>query len=257
MNPERKVLSGKVAIITGAFGNLGVEISKVLAENGAQLWLVDRRVESEAVIAANLPESQVLGKVELDISNEEHVESFFSGLGPSKRADILVNNAGIGVFTDWRDRTYAEFKEVMDTNVWGTFLMIRSALLHMQATGAGSIVNVGSVYGSISSDPSIYGDTLRKNSDVYSASKAAVSQLSRYFAVHAENSRIRINTVSPGGIQSPSHGNYFIEAYSRKNPLGRLAQPREIADLVAFLASEKASYITGQDILVDGGMTSW
>lgn len=257
MKRDDGILNGKVAIVTGWAGKLGAFIAQEFAAEGAKLWLVDSsETESSKLMIKELG-SSVLGSVTLDIADENAVSKFFMEQVSRYPLDILVNNAGVGVFSDWRVRTLSEFSRVMAVNAGGSFLMMREAILQMEARRAGSVVNIGSIYGSISSDPRIYGGTPRKNSEAYSASKAAVAQLSRYFAVHASPSGVRVNTVSPGGLSSLEHENYFEKEYVLRTPLGRFAEPADVVPLVTFLASDFSRFITGQNIHVDGGFTTW
>ena len=123
----------------------------------------------------------------------------------------------------------------------------------------GSIVNIASMYGSISPDPRIYTDCDRKNSEVYGATKAGIIQMTRYFAVHLAEMNIRVNCVSPGGLYNPDapQGEDFVKNYSYRNPMGRMGNAEEIIGVVLYLSSNAASYTNGQNIVVDGGMTSW
>jgi NAD(P)-dependent dehydrogenase (short-subunit alcohol dehydrogenase family) len=224
---------------------------------GARLWLVDivPPAGSTFLNIDNL-DGSLLGFSLLRTSDEKEVADFFRTEVMSTGLDVLVNNAGVGVFSPYSARTYSEFKSVLDTNLFGTFLMSRAAIEIMRKNSFGSIINIGSIYGSVSSDPSIYGDTPRINSEVYSASKAGVIQMSKYFAVHAGPFGVRVNTVSPGGVFL-RQGQKFVESYIKKVPMGRMGTPADIVGIVAFLASDGASYITGQNISVDGGLTSW
>ena len=169
---------------------------------------------------------------------------------------MLINNAGIGVFDPFWERDFKDFMNVMAVNAGGTFLCTKEALNIMKGGGGGSIVNIGSVYGVVSSDPSIYTDCSRMNSEAYSASKAAVIQLTKYFSVHAIENNVRVNCVSPGGIFN-EQGEDFIKNYSSKTPMGRMAEYEEITGAITFLSSDEASYINGQNLVIDGGLTAW
>ena len=122
---------------------------------------------------------------------------------------------------------------------------------------SGAIINIGSIYGVVSSDPEIYTDCPRNNSEVYSASKAGIIQMTKYFAVHLAESNIRVNCVSPGGIFN-DQGDDFVKNYSQRTPAKRMAIPQEIVQAIVYLSDNStASYISGQNLLVDGGLTSW
>jgi len=142
----------------------------------------------------------------------------------------------------------------MNVNLWGTFLMSNCFVKHRKRNA--HVINVASLYGHISSDFRIYGDSGRNNSEIYSATKAGVISLTKYLAVHHADKGFRFNSISPGGVkhnQSPD----FIENYSYKNPQRRLADSEEIAKVIKFLVLESPEHLNGQDILVDGGFASW
>jgi 3-oxoacyl-[acyl-carrier protein] reductase len=249
-------LKNKNVIITGAAGQLGVRFAQSFAAEGAKLWLADISNNLLKEISSQIPEKNVLGFLELDVTNPKSVEDTFSEVRKYGPLDILVNNAGVGVFTPFWDRNYEEFMHVMSVNAGGTFLCTREALTLMRDQGYGAIINIGSIYGVVSSDPRIYTDCSRMNSEAYSASKAAVIHLTKYFAAHAAPMGVRVNCVSPGGVFN-NQGESFVENYSLRTPLNRMAKDKEICGAVIFLSSNESEYITGQNILVDGGFTAW
>jgi len=250
-------LTNQVVLITGAGGQLGSRFARSFSDKGAKLWLADSSDERVAKTAKHLPADSILGSLVFDVTNPEAVVKAFAQVREqSGTLDVLVNNAGIGVFTPFWERDYDEFMQVMSVNAGGTFLCTREALRLMKEQGTGSIVNIGSIYGVVSSDPRIYTDCTRMNSEVYSASKAAVIQLTKYFAVHAAEFGVRVNCVSPGGVFN-QQGEDFVRNYSARTPFGRMADDTEICGAVTFLASPEAKYISGQNIIVDGGLTAW
>ena len=250
-------LTNKVVLITGSGGMLGSALALEFIKEGAKLWLTDTDKGSLENLARKLPKEKILGQLVLDVSAPEQVHDAFKKVNEeSGRLDVLINNAGIGVFTPFWERDFADFMNVMAVNAGGTFLCIKAALSIMKENYGGSIVNVGSIYGVISSDPSIYTDCSRINSEAYSASKAAVIQLTKYFSVHAKDHNVRVNCVSPGGIFN-EQGEDFVKNYSTKTPMGRMAEYEEITGAVTFLSSEEASYINGQNLIIDGGLTAW
>jgi len=250
-------LKNKNVLITGAGGLLGSALALSFIKEGANVWLADSDKDSLINLANKLPKEKILGQLILDVSSPEQVLETFTRINNERGSlDILINNAGIGVFEPFWERDFKDFMNVMAVNAGGTFLCTKEALNIMKDTGGGSIVNIGSIYGVVSSDPSIYTDCSRMNSEAYSASKAAVIQLTKYFSVHAIEHNVRVNCVSPGGIFN-EQGEDFIKNYSSKTPIGRMAEYQEITGAVTFLSSEEASYINGQNLVIDGGLTAW
>lgn len=253
-------LAGQIAIITGAGGQLGSALTRAFREAGAKVVGLDLRAD---------PSQRVLP---MDVTSTQSVtEAFASIQNDIGTPTILVNNAGIGVYEPFLERSDNDFDRVLDVNLKGTFHCIAAfskarAAISAGVTGpaAGSpqpsaIVNIGSIYGVVSSDPRIYTDCARMNSEVYSATKAGVIQMTRYFAVHLAAQGIRVNAVSPGGIYNPANpqGSDFVRNYTQRCPLGRMATVDDMVGPVLFLASPAASYVTGQNLTVDGGFTAW
>ena len=250
-------LANMTVLITGAGGQLGSCFARAFCDEGAKLWLADTSAKAVAETAKKLSADCVLGSLVFDVTNPEQVAAAFAKVRDHGGSlDVLLNNAGIGVFTPFWERDYKDFMQVLSVNVGGTFLCTREALRLMKDQGMGSIVNIGSIYGVVSSDPRIYTDCARTNSEVYSASKAGVIQLTKYFAVHAASLGVRVNCVSPGGVFN-KQGEDFVRNYSNRTPVGRMAQDSEICGAVIFLASPEARYVSGQNIVVDGGLTAW
>lgn len=249
-------LEKKHVLITGAAGQLGMRFAETFAAEGALLWLADQSAENLAKAAAQLAPSSLSGTLLMDVTQPESVANGFAKIQAHGGLDVLVNNAGMGVFTPFWERDYADFMQVMSVNAGGTFLCTREALKLMKGKGEGSIINIGSIYGVVSSDPRIYTDCNRMNSEVYSASKAAVIQLTKYFAVHAAELGVRVNCVSPGGVFN-HQGDDFVGNYAARTPLKRMAKDQDICGAVIFLASNEAAYVSGQNIVVDGGFTAW
>ena len=153
-------------------------------------------------------------------------------------------------------RTVKEFKDVLDVNLVGTFLMSREAMKIMIKSKFGKIINIGSIYGVNSSDHRIYGNSKRNNSEVYSISKSGIIMFSKYLSTHFAEYNIQINTISPGGIKR-NQSMDFIKQYSNKNPSGRMAETNDFLPVLDFLLDEKNKYINGENIVIDGGFTKW
>ena len=236
----------KKAIVTGANGQIGNVFVKGLVKKGYFVYAIDLNVE-------NIKISESVKSVKLDITNEAAVHNFFSSV---QDLDVLVNNAGIGVFTPFEDRTAAEFKSVMEVNLLGAFLMSQSSVKIMKNSNSGKIVNIASIYGSTSSDERIYGDSGRNNSEVYSATKAGLINMTQYMATHFGKYNIQTNSISPGGIYNQQSED-FVKNYEYKVPMGRMGEAQDLLSALFYLVSEDTQYTNGQDIAVDGGFLAW
>jgi NAD(P)-dependent dehydrogenase (short-subunit alcohol dehydrogenase family) len=173
--------------------------------------------------------------------------------------DVLVNCGAArppGMFARLEDVQAAEFEEVLRTHVVGTFLTCQQFGTRMAERGRGSIVNFGSIYGVVGPDQRIYGDSGFHAVASYSAAKGGIIALSRYLATHWGERGVRVNAVSPGGVFNNEPPD-FVRAYSNRVPLGRMARVDEVVSIVTYLVSPSASYVTGQNLLVDGGLTAW
>ena len=236
----------KKAIITGANGQLGSAFVEALTGKGYFVYAVDLNIEKITI-------SENVQPVKLDITDEMAVHNFFSSV---QGLDVLVNNAGIGVFTPFEDRTAAEFKKVMEVNLLGAFLMSQSSVKIMKNSDGGKIVNIASIYGSTSSDERIYGDSGRNNSEVYSATKAGLINMTQYMATHFGKYNIQTNSISPGGIYNQQSED-FVKNYEYKTPMGRMGKVQDLLSALFYLVSEDTQYTNGQDIAVDGGFLAW
>lgn len=245
-------LKGKVAVVTGGLGQLGSAFVSDLEAAGARVFVAD--LPGAKPFRKGGPRRPV---VPIDVTDERSVSEAAAFVRrKAGRLDIWLNNAGIGVFTPFEGRTEAEFDKVLDINVKGVFLCTRAASRAMSPSRGGVILNVASVYGVVSPDPRIYGDSGRNSSEVYGASKSAVIAMTRYFAVHLAKKNIRVNAITPGGVfnkQAP----FFVKGYEARTPLGRMAHERDISGAAVFLASGAASYVTGHNLVMDGGWTAW
>ncbi|MCT7493793.1 SDR family oxidoreductase [Aliarcobacter cryaerophilus] len=236
----------KTAILTGANGQLGQSYLSTLITLGYHVYAVDLIIKEQKL-------SNMVTWVMLDITNENDVHNFYKTI---KHVDVLINNAGIGVFTPFEQRTAKEFMQVMNVNLLGTFLMSQGAIEIMKKQGSGKIINIGSIYGQVSSDERIYGDSGRNNSEVYSATKAGVIHMTKYMATHFGKYNIQTNCISPGGIFN-KQSKEFVDNYEYKTPMGRMGIPDDLQSTLKFLISEENTYVNGQNITVDGGFVAW
>jgi 3-oxoacyl-[acyl-carrier protein] reductase len=241
----------KVFLVTGAYGLIGTALCHFLAENDAEVVAVGRKKEK-------LENLRTVTTFEADISNEEDVLSLWRNLTENfEKIDVLINNAAASTSHTFESLTAEEWDSIMATNVKGTFLMCKQGVNSGLLRERSSIINISSIYGMVSPDQRIYGDTGLNSSSVYGCSKAGVIQLTKYLATYLAEKKIRVNCISPGGIFNNQPA-YFLQKYTEKTPQNRMGMVDDILGTIVFLSSEKASgYITGANIVVDGGFTTW
>jgi NAD(P)-dependent dehydrogenase (short-subunit alcohol dehydrogenase family) len=247
-------LSGRVAVVTGGSGQLGREIVGGLEARGAKVAVFDL----------------VADRYRVDVTDRSAVEAATDAVVRELGVPhVLVNAAALDSPPDAPAEevgpveTYPEssFDAVMDVNVKGTFLTCQAIGARMAAEGRGSIVNVSSVYGMLSPVQDLYEFRRREGDEffkpvAYSVSKSALYNLTRYLATYWAKSGVRVNTLTLAGVANEQPPE-FVEAYTARMPLGRMADVREVVGPVVFLASEASSYVTGANLVADGGWSSW
>lgn len=242
MNTNRKI-----AVVTGAARGIGLAITQKFLADGYGVALIDRDVETLAQTAATLNGQPILA-VECDVSEPQQVQASIERIAAHfGRIDVLVNNAGVAVFKPALEVTFAEWSEVMATNLNGPFFCTQACVPVMLETGGGSVVNIASISG-------VRASTLRI---AYGTSKAALMHLTKQQAVEYGNVGVRVNCVAPGPVDTAMaaqvHSADIRTSYHDAIPLARYGTVEEIANAVAFLCSEAASFINGQILAVDGG----
>jgi NAD(P)-dependent dehydrogenase (short-subunit alcohol dehydrogenase family) len=249
-------LSRKTALVTGGAGLIGREIVKALHEFGATVYIAD--VQKDTV--TELLNDKRIRYVHLDITSEESIAKAVDGVvKDSGNIDIFVNSAYPRTH-NWglklENIPLDSWNQNVDNQLGGFFCCCQKVAELMKTRRGGSIINLGSIYGVVGPDFSIYEGTEMTMPAAYAAIKGGTTAFTRYLATYYAKYNIRANSISPGGVfdnQAPS----FVEKYSLKTPLGRMGQPEDIAGAVIFLASPASSYITGHNLMVDGGWTAY
>ena len=271
---EKFDLTGRVAVITGGVGLLGAEFCRTLAEAGAAVAVVDLNASASQVVADSLTNSgyQALA-LPTDITQPDSVnaavEKILSTFG---RLDILVNSAALDPKFDpdavnkgiipgaFEDYPLDLWNSALNVNLTGMFLMTQACVKPMIAQGKkGSIINICSTYGLNGPDQRIYikeGHRVAFKPVYYTVTKAGLMGFTKYLAAYYAETEIRVNALTPGGVFN-NHEDYFVKNYSAKTILGRMAEKDEMNGALLFLASDASSYMTGNNLVVDGGWTAW
>jgi len=261
MNDPLFDLEGRIAVVTGGLGQLGQVYLAGLAERGMRVACFD-------VAAGKVPDGVLA--FEVDVTDRASIEAaLVSVVAEWGVPHVLVNNAAldsppdapaeeVGPFEDYPE---SSFDDVMDVNVKGTLLCCQTVGGAMAREGRGSIVNVSSVYGLLSPIQDLYafrrerGETFYKPV-AYSVSKSAVLNLTRYLATYWAKAGLRVNTLTLAGVWNEQQQE-FLDAFAERSPMGRMLDAREALGAVVFLASDAASYVTGSNVVVDGGWSAW
>jgi 2-deoxy-D-gluconate 3-dehydrogenase len=271
---ERFDLSGRVAVVTGGVGLLGAEFCRTLAEAGAAVVVVDLNASASQAVADSLTKSgfKTLA-VPTDITHPEAVKALVEKtLSTFGRLDILVNSAALDPKFDpdavskgitpgaFEDYPLDMWNSALNVNLTGIFLMTQACVKPMIAQGKkGSIINICSTYGLNGPDQRIYikdGKRVAFKPVYYTVTKAGVMGFTKYLAAYYADTEIRVNALTPGGVFN-NHEDYFVKNYSAKTILGRMAHKDEMNGALLFLASDASSYMTGNNVVVDGGWTAW
>lgn len=266
-------VADRVAVVTGGLGQLGTQFTRSLAEAGAKVAIFSRRPFSDEKLAEKFPgvsgrirvyEASVTDKIALAAATEKLVVDW--GV-----PHILVNNAGIDSKPDGSAEQNAPFEvypqkywdDIIATNLTGVMLTSQVVGSRMAAERRGSIINVGSIYGLVSPNQALY--AYREKRDgvpfikavSYAASKSGLVNLTRYLATYWASKKVRVNLISFGGVKTASFDKEFIDAFLERVPMGRQAEIDEYNGVIRFLASDASSYMTGSNVVVDGGFTAW
>lgn len=264
--PERSVtdlfsLKGRVAVVTGAAGWLGAALSRALAEAGARVVATSREAGRAAAFAATLPGDGHAG-MGFEQGETDTIPGFVAEVERRMgRVDVLVNNAYGGTLRRIEDATAEDFDRAYHLGVTAYFLLAREVMGHLRRRGApGSIINIASMYGVVASYPEVYEGVEMSSPPQYHGLKGGLVHLTRHLAAYWAKDNIRVNAISPGPFprtEVDRRNPGFIPRLEGKVPMGRMGRPEELKGAVVLLASDAGSYITGQNLLVDGGWTAW
>lgn len=251
-----KEFANQVAFVTGAASGMGKAISLDLAASGAQVWGVDSNAEGLSEMKLIADKSNLSLETDIcDISRQKDVRNSFHKMEAKLGScSILVTAAGVGLYTDFIEMSDSQMRQVIDVNFIGSMYCSQEAIIQMRKIGRGRIVYVSSVQAELS----------LKGCVVYAAQKAALNSAARTLVLEVGHENIRVNTVSPGTIDTPmfrrdltgmnvAQANEFLTSVKAANTVGKIGTVEEVADVVHYLVSDKSSYVTGTDIIVDGG----
>ncbi len=265
-------LKNKNIVITGSSGLLGTQYAKILSAAGANLILLDIDMKNNKKLEENLVRKykNKSRSYQIDISNQKELKELSKViLTHFKKIDGLINNAAytsknarVNSDNDFNGKfenfPLAVWQESIDINLSGAFFCSQIFGEIMSKQKKGVIVNIASTYGLVGADQRIYGKSGLNLPVSYAASKGAIVNLTRYLAAYWHGKNIRVNTLSPGGVIDKTYQNKkFIENYSKKTILGRMAKKDEYDGAILFLMSDASSYMTGSNLVVDGGWTAW
>lgn len=258
-------IDGKVAIVTGGAGQLGSQMCDALAEAGAHVVVASRNLDNCQRKAAELSGRHAEAiAIAADVTVPESVKAMVEVvLERFARIDILVNSAYSGVSNTFEKMSLEEFESATRGVLSSAFLCSQGVAPAMKAQGAGAIINIASIYGLVSPDHSIYGNSEFNSPCNYGAAKAGLIQFTRWLAVYLASFGVRVNSITPGGFYSeqyrevPDYEDVFVRNYCQRTPLGRMGDEGDLKGAIVYLASDASRYVTGHNLVVDGGWTVW
>lgn len=252
-------LEGRVAFLSGAAGHLGTAMAEAMAGAGALVLLNGRSSDRLAALAARLEGRGLKARAcPFDITDSAAVERFFrSAATEFGRLDVLINNAYVGKPATVETATVEAFAAAYEVGVTAAFRCVQAALPNLRASKNASVINIASMYGMVSPDPRVYGDSGLNNPPFYGSAKGGLLQLTRYLACHLASDGIRANAISPGAFPPDTADSTLRRLLAEKVPMGRLGRPDDLRGAVLFLASTASAYVTGINLPVDGGWAAW
>lgn len=263
-------LDGRNIIVAGGAGQIGFSFCEILADAGANVIIadIDPALGNEKIRSLPSHLHEKIKVYQLDVSKEKKVKEFYSKIkadyskiyglvnsfhfkGNTRKLDVNSN-----FFSEFEKYPLEAWDSVHDVNLRGTFLMCREAIPLFNENNGGVIVNISSTYGNVSPNKNIYGNSGINSPVAYASSKAAIINLTRYLATHLADKNIRVNVLSPGGVYN-NQSEEFINNYHQMTPVKRMANPEDYQGSILFLTSYASHYMTGANLIVDGGWTAW
>ena len=258
-------LTGRVALITGGAGFIGYAMCETLSELGASIVIVDNNEQKVAKAKKQLNQkySNQITVIVDDLGSEKFIKSIPSQLKATiGRLDILINNAAFvgdsdleGWVTDFENQSISTWNKALNINLTSAFTLTQACSDLLKDGGCGSVINIGSIYGVVGPDMSLYENTKMGNPAAYAASKGGLLQLTKWLSTIMAPD-VRVNSLTPGGVFR-GQPKSFIEKYIDRTPMKRMATEQDFKGSVAYLASDLSGYVTGQNLIVDGGWTVW
>jgi NAD(P)-dependent dehydrogenase (short-subunit alcohol dehydrogenase family) len=254
----------KVIVISGSSGVMGQQYAEGLAQLGANLVLVDKKIDKSKLFVKNFSK-EFKNKhivIKTDLTSRSSIKSMVSKIIKKfGRIDVFINNAA---FQEGKNERCVPFEQlsmqswnnVLSVNLTGTMMCCQEIGKIMKKQHSGSIINISSIYGLIGADQRIYGKSGLNSSVSYAATKGAIINMTRYLAAYWQNTGIRVNSLSLGGVKN-NQDPEFIKQYSKKTMIGRMGYKEEFVGAIIFLSSNASSYMTGSNLIIDGGWTAW
>ena len=258
-------LKGRTALITGGGGYIGTAVGLALAQAGCAIAAVDISKKAAERTAKDIAEAQGVKTLAMqaDLAEEKQVRALPKTVADNLGSlDILVNCAAFVGTTDlegwvvpFAEQSSKAWRMAMEVNLTSAFVLIQAATPYLEKSGHGSVINVGSIYGVSAPDMRLYQGTAMGNPAAYAASKGGLMQLTKWLSTVLAP-RIRVNAISPGGVWR-NQPEEFRKRYEERTPLGRMATEEDMVGAALYLASDLSAYVTGQNIMIDGGWTAW
>ena len=254
---NRFSIKNKVIIVTGSRRGIGKAFAEEFTKEGAIVYAI-----SKSFSRINNERENNLHKIKCDLKNKKEFENICKKIFEThKKIDVLINNAAYQGndkirTTNFENLDVASWDKAIDVNLTGIFRLCQQVGKIMLKQKSGNIINISSIYGIVGADQRIYGTSGLNSAVFYATTKSAVLNLTRYLASYWNRTGIRVNTLSPGGVQN-NQQKKFIKKYSDKTMIGRMAKQDEYVGALVFLSSDASSYMTGSNLIIDGGWTAW